>query len=71
MHHPLPSYCILKETLLLSSHPPEEVTFPSFEGDDLPMRAGLSTEERKQKKHLLQSPSSYFMDVKCPGCYKI
>uniref|UniRef100_A0A3B3S358 40S ribosomal protein S27 n=1 Tax=Paramormyrops kingsleyae TaxID=1676925 RepID=A0A3B3S358_9TELE len=29
--------------------------------------------ERKQhkKKRLVQSPNSYFMDVKCPGCYKI
>ncbi|XP_018866102.2 small ribosomal subunit protein eS27-like [Gorilla gorilla gorilla] len=30
-------------------------------------------EERRKhkKKHLVQSPNSYFMDVKCPGCYKI
>uniref|UniRef100_A0A8C3I116 40S ribosomal protein S27 n=1 Tax=Chrysemys picta bellii TaxID=8478 RepID=A0A8C3I116_CHRPI len=29
-------------------------------------------EKRKQKQqHLAQSPNSYFMDVKCPGCYKI
>ena len=29
-------------------------------------------EKRKhKKKRLVQSPSSYFMDVKCPGCYKI
>ncbi|XP_008835870.1 40S ribosomal protein S27-like [Nannospalax galili] len=28
-------------------------------------------EERKRKTRLVQSPSSYFMDVKCPGCYKI
>ncbi|XP_036894086.1 40S ribosomal protein S27-like [Sturnira hondurensis] len=30
-------------------------------------------EEKRQhkKKCLLQSPSSYFMDVQCPGCYKI
>uniref|UniRef100_A0A8C1MQT8 40S ribosomal protein S27 n=8 Tax=Cyprinoidei TaxID=30727 RepID=A0A8C1MQT8_CYPCA len=29
--------------------------------------------ERRQhkKKRLVQSPNSYFMDVKCPGCYKI
>ncbi|XP_014394338.1 PREDICTED: 40S ribosomal protein S27-like [Myotis brandtii] len=25
----------------------------------------------EEKKHLVQSPNSYFMDVKCPGCYKI
>ncbi|XP_062925208.1 small ribosomal subunit protein eS27-like [Mobula hypostoma] len=29
-------------------------------------------EKRKHKKKpLVQSPSSCFMDVKCPGCYKI
>ncbi|XP_030894177.1 40S ribosomal protein S27-like, partial [Leptonychotes weddellii] len=28
-------------------------------------------EKRKHKKHLVQSPTSYSMDVKCPGCYKI
>uniref|UniRef100_A0A8C3WH60 40S ribosomal protein S27-like n=1 Tax=Catagonus wagneri TaxID=51154 RepID=A0A8C3WH60_9CETA len=29
-------------------------------------------EKRKHKKKcLVQRPSSYFMDVKCPGCYKI
>ncbi|XP_004699809.1 40S ribosomal protein S27-like [Echinops telfairi] len=31
-----------------------------------------SPEEKKHKEqHLVQSPDSYFMDVKCPGCYKI
>uniref|UniRef100_A0A8C6QR02 40S ribosomal protein S27 n=2 Tax=Nannospalax galili TaxID=1026970 RepID=A0A8C6QR02_NANGA len=33
-----------------------------------------SPEEEKRnhkKKCLVQSPNSYFMDVKCPGCYKI
>ncbi|XP_012657373.1 40S ribosomal protein S27-like [Otolemur garnettii] len=28
-------------------------------------------EKRKHKKCLVQSPNYYFMDVKCPGCYKI
>ena len=29
-------------------------------------------EKRKHKKHrLVQSPNSYFMDVKCPGCFAI
>ncbi|XP_006154947.1 40S ribosomal protein S27-like [Tupaia chinensis] len=27
--------------------------------------------QKHKKKHLMQSPNSYFMDVKCPGCYKI
>ncbi|XP_041597518.1 40S ribosomal protein S27-like [Vulpes lagopus] len=32
----------------------------------------LEEEKRKhKKKHLVQSPNSYFIDVKCPGCYKI
>ncbi|XP_014447326.1 40S ribosomal protein S27-like [Tupaia chinensis] len=31
-----------------------------------------SPEKKKHKKQcLVQSPNSYFMDVKCPGCYKI
>ncbi|XP_012921891.1 40S ribosomal protein S27-like [Heterocephalus glaber] len=31
-----------------------------------------SPEKRKhKKKHLVQSPNSYFMGVKSPGCYKI
>ncbi|XP_022380574.1 40S ribosomal protein S27-like [Enhydra lutris kenyoni] len=33
-----------------------------------------SPEEEKKKpktKHLVQSPNYYFMDVKCPACYKI
>ncbi|XP_027631619.1 40S ribosomal protein S27-like [Tupaia chinensis] len=28
-------------------------------------------EKRKHKKCLVQSSNSYFMDVKCPACYKI
>ncbi|XP_029938892.1 40S ribosomal protein S27-like [Salarias fasciatus] len=32
----------------------------------------LSMEKAKhKKKRLVQSPNSYFMDVKCIGCYKI
>nr|XP_020825765.1 40S ribosomal protein S27-like [Phascolarctos cinereus] len=33
-----------------------------------------SPEEKKQKhkkKRLVQSPNSYFVDLKCPECYKI
>ncbi|KAJ3285121.1 40S ribosomal protein S27 [Borealophlyctis nickersoniae] len=31
-----------------------------------------STERRRHKlKRLVQSPNSYFMDVKCPGCFSI
>ncbi|XP_028613476.1 40S ribosomal protein S27-like [Grammomys surdaster] len=31
----------------------------------------LQKRRRNKKKRLVQSPNSYFMDVKCPGCYKI
>lgn len=43
---------------------------PALETDLLnPDRA---SELRKHKlKRLVQSPNSYFMDVKCPGCYVI
>merc|ERR1711982_71496 len=31
-----------------------------------------SREQRRHKlKRLVQSPNSYFMDVKCPGCFNI
>ncbi|KAF8381614.1 hypothetical protein PRIPAC_70756 [Pristionchus pacificus] len=32
-----------------------------------------SEEERQacKQKRLVQHPNSFFMDVKCPGCYKI
>ncbi|KAG3257696.1 40S ribosomal protein S27-like, partial [Ictidomys tridecemlineatus] len=36
------------------------------------LHPSLEEEKRKHKKKcLVQSPNSYFMDVKCPGCYKI
>ena len=38
---------------------PKDLLYPSLK------------ENRKHKKSLLQSPRSYFMDVKCPGCYNI
>ncbi|KAM9385213.1 small ribosomal subunit protein eS27-like [Pholidichthys leucotaenia] len=39
----------------------KDLMYPSF------------TEERRRhkKKRLVQSPNSYFMDVKCMGCYRI
>ncbi|XP_031236911.1 40S ribosomal protein S27-like [Mastomys coucha] len=37
-----------------------------------PHHCSLEEEKMKHKKTcLVQSPSSYFMDVKCPGCSKI
>jgi hypothetical protein len=36
------------------------------------LHPSIEEERRKhKKKRLVQSPNSYFMDVKCPGCYKI
>uniref|UniRef100_A0A8B9GDC5 40S ribosomal protein S27 n=3 Tax=Psittaciformes TaxID=9223 RepID=A0A8B9GDC5_9PSIT len=45
--------------------------------DEMPLAKDLvhpsAEDERRKhkKKRLVQSPNSYFMDVKCPGCYKI
>uniref|UniRef100_A0A8C8XSX8 40S ribosomal protein S27 n=2 Tax=Panthera TaxID=9688 RepID=A0A8C8XSX8_PANLE len=36
------------------------------------LHPSLEEEKKKhKKKQLVQSSNSYFMDVKCPGCYKI
>ena len=36
------------------------------------LHPSLEEEKKKHKKKwLFQSSNSYFMDVKCPGCYKI
>nr|ACV21011.1 small subunit ribosomal protein 27 [Rhabditidoides sp. RS5443] len=31
----------------------------------------IKERERCKLKRLVQHPNSFFMDVKCPGCYKI
>ncbi|XP_059423752.1 40S ribosomal protein S27.2 [Carassius carassius] len=38
---------------------------------DLLLPTPEEEKRRHKKKRLVQSPNSYFMDVKCPGCYKI
>ncbi|XP_018108367.1 40S ribosomal protein S27 isoform X1 [Xenopus laevis] len=38
---------------------------------DLLLPPSEEEKRRHKKKRLVQSPNSYFMDVKCPGCYKI
>ncbi|XP_050607158.1 40S ribosomal protein S27-like isoform X1 [Macaca thibetana thibetana] len=49
----------------------------NYPHENMPLTKDLlhpSPEEEKRKhkkKRLVQSPSSYFMDVKCPGCCKI
>ncbi|KAJ1952208.1 40S ribosomal protein S27, partial [Dipsacomyces acuminosporus] len=36
------------------------------------LNPSLESEKRQHKlKRLVQSPNSYFMDVKCPGCFNI
>ncbi|XP_029806608.1 40S ribosomal protein S27-like [Suricata suricatta] len=52
-----------------------------FGSDDLPTRTCplvkdllypyLEEKRKHTKKHLVQSPSSCMMDMKCPSCYKI
>ena len=64
----MPSRALSKQVSFWWWWPPHE---------NMPLAKDLlhpSSEERKRKhkkKCLVQSPSSYFMDVKCPGCYKI
>lgn len=36
------------------------------------LNPSLESEKQKhKKKRLVQSPNSFFMDVKCPGCFNI
>lgn len=36
------------------------------------LHPSAAEERRKHKlKRLVQSPNSFFMDVKCPGCFQI
>ena len=53
------------------------ITFQQWKShENVPLAKGLlhpspEEEKKKHKKSLVQSPNSYFMDVKCLGCYKI
>lgn len=38
---------------------------------DLLNPTAQTTEKTHKLKRLVQSPNSYFMDVKCPGCFNI
>ncbi|XP_035504163.1 40S ribosomal protein S27-like isoform X1 [Scophthalmus maximus] len=42
-----------------------------FENLDLMHPSFTEERRRHKKKRLVQSPNSYFMDVKCMGCYRI
>ncbi|XP_070267031.1 small ribosomal subunit protein eS27-like [Myotis yumanensis] len=37
----------------------------------MPLTEDLLHPSPEEEKRLVQSPNSYFMDVKCPRCYKI
>uniref|UniRef100_A0ABI8ALB8 40S ribosomal protein S27-like n=1 Tax=Felis catus TaxID=9685 RepID=A0ABI8ALB8_FELCA len=48
-------------------------TRKSHQFSQVGQRSNVAEEEKRKRKkqHLVQSPSSYFMNVKCPGCCKI
>uniref|UniRef100_A0A3B3YRY4 40S ribosomal protein S27 n=1 Tax=Poecilia mexicana TaxID=48701 RepID=A0A3B3YRY4_9TELE len=39
--------------------------------NDLPDSSDSYERRKHKKKRLVQNPNSYFMDVKCIGCYRI
>ncbi len=46
--------------------------FPCVQIEDDLLHPNPALEKRKHKlKRLVQSPNSYFMDVKCPGCFNM
>lgn len=42
-----------------------------FLEDDLLYPTAQKERQKHKLKRLVPTPNSYFMDVKCPGCYKI
>uniref|UniRef100_A0A452SH82 40S ribosomal protein S27 n=1 Tax=Ursus americanus TaxID=9643 RepID=A0A452SH82_URSAM len=50
---------------------PDRACLPLVAREGPPAPVPGRGEEKHKKKRLVQSPNSYFMDVKCPGCYKI
>nr|ANM86223.1 40S ribosomal protein S27-1 [Stygiella incarcerata] len=42
-----------------------------FLDSDLRYPSALAESRKHKLKRLVQSPDSYFMDVRCPGCFKI
>merc|ERR1712083_432434 len=63
------AYIIFQACLNLLIKTPKIVRMPLAK--DL-LHPSIEEERGKCKlKRLVQSPNSYFMDVKCPGCYKI
>merc|ERR1712157_427186 len=59
------------ETAVNRSQVPRSVSTANTMVRDL-LHPSASEEKRKHKlKRLVQSPNSFFMDVKCPGCFNI
>ncbi|XP_068962320.1 small ribosomal subunit protein eS27-like [Petaurus breviceps papuanus] len=48
----------------------EDISAPTCLLKDL-LHPSPEEKRKHKKKRLVQSPNSYFMEVKCPGCYKI
>uniref|UniRef100_A0A672UZI4 40S ribosomal protein S27 n=1 Tax=Strigops habroptila TaxID=2489341 RepID=A0A672UZI4_STRHB len=55
----------------LCEEPNTFVLCPPQLAKDLVHPSAEDERRKHKKKRLVQSPNSYFMDVKCPGCYKI
>ncbi|GAA6092855.1 40S ribosomal protein S27.2 [Tachysurus ichikawai] len=72
---PAPALQPRRYELPVSARPP--LFTAASHANNMPLAKDLlhptAEEERRRhkKKRLVQSPNSYFMDVKCPGCYKI
>jgi len=50
---------------------PDTVTFTMPLSQDLLHPSAAEEQRKHKKKRLVPSPNSFFMDVKCPGCFKI
>merc|ERR1739838_983962 len=50
---------------------PDTVTFTMPLSQDLLHPSAAEEQRKHKKKRLAPSPNSFFMDVKCPGCFKI
>ncbi|XP_044579505.1 40S ribosomal protein S27-like isoform X1 [Cotesia glomerata] len=70
------TFCLLTLVLRLNKCT-RTLTCPYFFSTLMPLAVDYlhpSPQEEKRKhklKRLVQKPNSYFMDVKCPGCYAI
>jgi len=59
---PLPTHCALP--VMPTGHSPQPKPMADL------LHPTPAEDKRKHKlKRLVQSPNSYFMDVRCPGCF--